>query len=75
MKKGFGDAGIPAEQTALFEGLPPRVINGLAQGFGVDVVKNFQQQANTLTAADFAPLGPDVCAELESILAMLREIV
>ncbi|RCG31382.1 hypothetical protein DQ384_11790 [Sphaerisporangium album] len=78
MKLGFGKSGeVPENQKSLFDGLPDKVVSGLKQGFGADVIKLFQDvAAHRITEADFdRDLGSDAATELRSILTLLRQIV
>ncbi|GAA1265528.1 hypothetical protein GCM10009677_16980 [Sphaerisporangium rubeum] len=77
MKNGFGPNGVPVTQEALYDGVSPRTIAGLTNGFGRDVIRLFEEDAaKTLTDADFEnDVGTGVPDELRGIVAMLRKIV
>jgi hypothetical protein len=76
MKSGFRGGTIPACQQTLYDGVPDEVVQGLAGGFGRQVIKTFIQHADQLTEDDFRnDAGSDIPAELRAMLAMIREIV
>ncbi|MEU5865727.1 hypothetical protein ABZ815_31465 [Nonomuraea sp. NPDC047529] len=81
-KNGFWDrrlecARVPEVQAELFHSLPDRVRVGLRHGFGEGLTLILEQEAKAgkLKRSDFDALGPDVCEELQSLLALVRDII
>ncbi|MEV4251557.1 hypothetical protein AB0J52_00150 [Spirillospora sp. NPDC049652] len=77
MKHGFKKTrGLPKQQQRLFAGTPTRVIKGLDDGFGENILKVFESMADRLSETDLTrDVGEEVPDELRGLLAMLREIL
>lgn len=82
MKKGFRGKGaasaeIPEKQRHLYAALPESAVVALRGGFGEGLLELFEREAaaGRIQVRDLEQLGPGVCEELRSLLALIMRIV
>jgi hypothetical protein len=81
MKYGLGaafdGATVAGPQHALYQAVNPRILRGLQDGFGKDLLSRLERVSleGGVSEQDFASLGPGVVAELRSLLTMLDSVI
>lgn len=78
-KHGFrlreGRVVVPRQQQRLYAELDSASLRVLAGGFGTRLLETMARDCAGLTERDFERIGPDVVAELRSLVAMVCGVV